>query len=471
MAPRSREDSRDKDRDRDDGRGGPRGRGGRDRDERADDRGRGGGRDRHERDDDRGGSSRGSRDYEYAGRSSEENTQRAKQGSARYDSIFNEDLAYYSAKVGENCIRVIPWLNKKFPNYDELVEKYGNHWGIDAVIHRNVGADKGTYLCLDKMFGQPCPVCEVWRSDDEEDFKPSDRILCFVIDRKDEKAGPQLWNMPLGTSKDIQAASQDRQTGEWYPVEHPEEGFDIYFDREGEKDRTRYKRFELAKNPSPLHDNERRMDQWLDYVMEKPLPERLKAYDADYIEKVLAGKRRERDNDRDSDRSSRGRDRDDDRGRDRDSDRSSSRRRSDPDDDRERNSDRGRDSGRGQARDEPEGEFTRPSRRRGDDDGPSPETEGDSRGSRGRRSDPDEGSETRATRRGWATEDPPEDPEEAPDRGTPRGSRRAGVTGGKTERYRPGDGNSKGEDRDDGGGDDDTETAKENLRRVGRRRG
>jgi hypothetical protein len=389
-------------------------------------------------------------------------------------------VAWYSPKVGENCIRVIPWLNKKFPNYEDLVAKYGNHWGIDAVIHRNVGADNGTYLCLDKMFGRLCPICDVWRADDEEKLKPSDRILCFVIDRNEEKAGPQLWNMPLGTSKDIQAASQDRQTGEWYPVEHPEEGFDIYFDREGEKDRTRYKRFELAKKPSPLHENERKMDQWLDYVMEVPLPELLKVYDVEHIEKVLSGRRRDRDED-DGRSSSRGRGGDDSR----DSDRSSSRRR-EPDSDggdrssRRRGEDDSRDSDRGGSRrgreDEAEGEFTRPSRRRGDDDAPPEGEEADSRGSRGRGSDPDEGRGSRPSRRGRASEDPPEDPPEDPEENgvSSRGSRRTGTSGGggKTERYRAGSGKDKEpQDNDDGGGNEDKDAAKESLRRVGRRRG
>jgi hypothetical protein len=466
MAPRS-DDDRGRDRDRD-----------RDRDRGRDDRSRDRGGSRAERDDDdrgrrRDGSPRdgGSRrEYEYAGRSSEENTQRAKQGSARYDSIFNEDLAYYSPKVGENCIRIIPWLNKKFPNYAELVEKYGNHWGVDAVIHRNVGADNGTYLCLDKMFGQPCPCCDIWREDDEEKLKPSDRILCFVIDRNEEKAGPQLWNMPLGTSKDIQAASQDRQTGEWYPVEHPDEGFDIYFDREGEKDRTRYKRFELAKKPSPLHDNERKMDQWLDYVMETPLPERLKSYDAEYIEKVLAGKRRDRDDRDDDDRDGGGRgsrrDRDRSRDDDRDSTRSSSRRRGDPDDEVDPSLTRPARR-RGAEEDDAAGEFSRPSRRRGRDEDSPPGEEVDSRPSRGRREAAEDEPVGRSSRRGRASEDP-EDPDDSedpePEKDTAADTRRPG---GKTERYRT-SGKTPSGDKDEGE-DDDTGRARERLRRVGSR--
>lgn len=479
----SRDDDRDSDRGRERGRDDRDDRGrSRDRD---DDRG-GRGRDR-DREDDRGSRRSGGSDYEYAGRTSEENTRRQKQGSSRYDSILNQEVVYYSAPNGENCIRIIPWLNKKFENFDALVEKYGKHWGIDAVIHRKVGADKGTYLCLDKTLGLPCPMCDIWRDDDEEKLKPSDRILCWVIDRKDEKSGPKLWNMPLGTSKDIQAASQDRQTGEWYPVEHPEEGFDIYFDREGEKDRTRYNHFDLAKRSSPLHQDQAKMDKWLAYVMDKPLPELLKTYEEDYILKVLSGQRRDddddrsRDRDRNGERGDRSRDRDD-KGRD---DERSSSRRSDRDDDRGNNRDRDRDdrdSERSSSRrggrddDDAEASFSRPARSRGgDDERDDREPDREERGSRSRR-EPEE--DRGSSRRGGDREPADDDASGRESRSSRRGrddGEKDRDGGGKTERYRPRDDDRAGdkEDNDDGGDDggDDKEAAKENLRRVGRRGG
>jgi hypothetical protein len=468
IMPRNSRDDRDRDDDRD-----SRSSRGRDRD---DDRGRSRDRDddrgrSRDRDDDDRGSRRGGGDYEYAGRSSEENTKRAKQGSARYDSIFNESIVYYSAKVGENCVRIVPWLNKKFDNYEELKEKYGSHWGIDAVIHRNVGPDNGTYLCLDKMFGLPCPMCDAY-NDGEEDFKPSDRMLCWVIDRNDEKAGPKLWNMPLGSSKDIQAASQVKKTGEWLPVEHPEEGYDIYFIRDGEKDRTRYKQFELDRDPSPLSEKPSRMEDWMGQVMEKPLPDYLKSYDAEHIEKVLSGKRRSKDDEDGGGRDDRRRDRDDDRG--------SSRRSRDRDDDRGRDRDRDRDDDRGERRRRPssrddddngtDAEFTRPARRRGgDDDGKADNSDdGDSRASRGRREEKDEGS----SRRGRGRDDSPTDASTDKDDPPPRSRRRGDDDkyDGQVERHR----SARDEpDKDDDNGDDDggTKAAKENLKRVGRRGG
>jgi hypothetical protein len=448
--PKSRED-RD-DRDRDDDRSSRSSRG------RDDDRGRG--RDRDDDRDDRG-SKRGG-DYEYASRSSEENTKRAKQGSGRYDSIFNDTVVYFSAKVGENCVRIIPWLNKSMKNFEDLREKYGNHWGIDAMLHRKVGPDNGTYLCLEKHGDEPCPMCEAY-NDGEEDFKRSDRILCWVIDRNDEKAGPKLWNMPLGSSKDIQAASQVKKTGEWLPIEHWEEGYDIYFIREGEKDRTRYKQFVLDLDPSPLSENAKRMDDWLDQVFEKALPNYLKVYEADHIEKVLSGKRRAKDDD-DGERDDRRRDRDDDRGssrrsRDRDDDSSERRRRPSRDDD-----------------DKGEAEFTRPARRRGrdaDDDGKDDDKgeDGDSRASRGRR----EEKEDRGRDRGRSREEPSEDDSTTEKDDPPPRSRRSSRDDDdkdteKVERHRSSK-DTKDKDDDDGGADDDKEAAKENLKRVGRRGG
>lgn len=258
--------------------------------------------------------------FSYRGRTSEDVSRRAKQTSGRYDKILTEDLPWFKPREGENCIRLLPWLNGEDPDFEKLDEKWGNHWGIDIIIHNQVGPDKGGYLCLDKMNGEPCPICEAWRTDDIDEIKPGDRVLCWLIDRNDEKAGPKLWSMPLGVSKDFSAASTIKGSGEILLIDDPEEGYDIYFDREGEKKLTKYKRIEVAREPSPLHDEEKKQNKWLDYISEHRLPDMLKFYDADYLEKVLSGQisASERDDDEDEDddrgssrrggRSSRGRD-------------------------------------------------------------------------------------------------------------------------------------------------------------------
>jgi hypothetical protein len=454
--PRNDRDRDDRDRD-DRGRGGDdRDRGGRGRNDGSDRRG--GGRDRD-----------AASDFKYAGRSSEDVARAAKESSSRYDSYVDGDFPWFKSHDGENQIRIIPWLSAGHPDYDKLVEKYGRKIGINIVLHRNVGVDKGTYLCLDKTNGEPCPPCDTWRQDDEEALKPSDRMLVWLIDRKNEKTGPQLWAMPLGTSKDINAASQVRgkggADGEVLLVDDPNEGYDIFFDREGVKDRTRYVRFETDRDPSPLHENEKKQNQWLAYVMDNCLPDILKTYPLDYLEKVLSGQTSRREED-DSNNNNRGSRRPSRRGG---SDRDDRDDRANRGDDRDRDDDRGRSHRSSREPDgDTEGEFTRPARRggRGGDAEPderASDDRGEDRGGRservsgrsGRRSEADGGRDLgRSSRRG----DPDPEPD---DRGEPASR------GGRTERYRGRGDDAPADDGDDGGVD----AAKERLGRVGRRGG
>lgn len=467
----------------------------RERDERDDDRG---GRGRvADRDDDRGG--RGDRDgggrrkFGYRTRSAEDVDRWSKQSSSRYDNILTEDLPWFKSRDGENQIRIMPWLSTYDPEFDALDQKWGNHWGIRLTVHRNVGPDKGTYLCLDKMKGEPCPMCDLWREEQNDDLKPSDRVLAWLVDRNNEKQGPCLWNMPLGTSNDIGLASKIKKTGEVLLIDDPSEGYDVFFDKQGEKKLTKYKNPTVDREPSYLAENEKTQDKWLDFVMEKRLPDLLKYYEVDYLEKLLAGQVVRDDDDDGEDggreRTSRrggGRDRDRDRdsdSRDDSSDRGRGSRRGDRDRGRDREDDRG-------GSDEEAESFSRSSRRGrgGEDDARGDRDEdaggrGSRRGDRGDR-DPEDGDEdeggSRPSRRGRGRG------EEAGERGRGRGgdettgdadppfeggrrrsergsSRGEGTESGETERYRP-----RGEPEGETSGD--VADAKDKLRGVGSRR-
>lgn len=230
--------------------------------------------------------------FKYRGRTEESVSRRAKQSSGAYDGFLPPEIISFKPREGENCIRILPWLSGSHPDANAYAEKWGDHWGIDIFLHFNVGPDNASYLCLDKMKGEPCPVCEVRREANEEEadaLKLSNRILCWVVDRSDEKSGPKLWSMPLGTSKDISAASQVKGSGEVLLIDDPEEGFDVYFDREGEKIKTKYKRVEVGRDPCPLHTDPKVQARWLAYVDEMMLPDILVYYPYDHIKKVLFG--------------------------------------------------------------------------------------------------------------------------------------------------------------------------------------
>jgi hypothetical protein len=349
-------------------------------------------------------------------------------------------VIWYKPREGENCIRLIPWLSAD-KSFDKYVDRWGTHWGIDLIFHQGVGSDKGTYLCLDKMKGEPCPICEVWRTEDVEALTPKDRVLCWLIDRDDEKSGPKLWAMPLGNSRDISGESTVKGSGDLLAIDDPEEGYDVFFVREGTKRNTRYKQFAVDRNPSPLSENPKTQDKWLGYVTDNPLPELLKYYEPEYLDKVLSGQAAQSEEAEDEGqergaRRGRGSDRDDPpprRGRDDGrAGTKTSRRGAEPEPEPEDDEPPPR---RGTRRPEPadDAEFTRPARRPAraaaePEEEPEPEEREDRPpSSRRDRRAPEPRDDDPPPRRSRAERDPP-DPEPQDDPPPRRG--------GTTERYR-----------------------------------
>lgn len=339
MGPRTRlNDDRDDrgSRGRDDDRGSRRSRdddddrGGRVRG-RDDDRG-GRGRDRG---DDRGGSRRSG--YQYSARTREDVQKRAEQGGGDFDRYLKDAVKLFKPSDKENAIRFLP------PTWDRAT-----HYGHDIWVHFGVGPDRQTYLCLHKMKGEDCPICEerqqAVRDGDEKyakELEPKRRVLVYLVDRNAEKEGVQAWAMPWTLDRDVCAVSTDRKSGEVLPIDHPDEGYDVLFDKRGAKDRTEYSGVSIDRRDSPLGKSE-----WLDFAVDHPLPDQLIFYDYDHIRKAFGGSggsgpRRDRDDDHDDRRGARGNE----RRRDDDDDRRGSDRGRDRDDDKGRD----RDAGRGKA--------------------------------------------------------------------------------------------------------------------------
>lgn len=274
-----------------------------------------------DRDDEDRGSRRGGRSYEYQARSADSVRERASKGANDFDKILKDGVKMWKPNDGQNRIRILPptWEGAK-------------HFGLDVFVHYGVGADRGSYLCLHKMLGKDDPIHEEYSKAKQEldmenkadakyvkDLEAKRRVLIYLIDRDHEKEGVQAWAMPWTVDRDIVKVSVDRSTGEVLPIDHPDEGYDVEFDKNGSKDRTEYVGIAIARRSSPLGK-----DEWLDYAMDNPLPDQLNYFDYDHIAKAFGGASSHRERDRDDDRGSRG-SRDDDRGgrsRDRDDDRS-----------------------------------------------------------------------------------------------------------------------------------------------------
>lgn len=315
---------------REDDRGSSRERG-RDRDDDRADRGRS-----RDRDDDRGGRSSSDRGrsggYTYQRRDSEAAKKRAESGGKDFDTFVDSSVNFFKAHDGINTVRFLP------PTWDDA-----QHYGVDIHVHYGVGADRQTYLCLNKMKGEKCPICEeraeaVRQGDDAyaKDLAPTRRVLVYLIDRDNEKDGVLAWAMPQNLDRDVVKVSTDRRSGEVLPIDHPDDGYDVIFEKKGAKMRTEYLGVQVDRRDSPLGK-----DAWLEYAQDKPLPSILQYYSYEHIKGVFTGGGVSRGDDGGGKRDREERDRDDDRSRDRDRGR-------DRDDGRDR--DRGRDREREDAR-------------------------------------------------------------------------------------------------------------------------
>lgn len=283
--------------------------------------------DRRSRDDDdrggRRGGGRGGSGYEYKRRDPDETRKRAETGGGSIDTYITDGIRIFKSAEGPNEVRIMPptWEGAK-------------HYGIDVHLHYGIGADNAAYLCLDKMKGKACPICEERkRAADEDDqeyadeLRPQHRVLMYVIDRDKEKEGVKVWSMSSRQDQDILRLCVDKKTGETLEIDHPEDGYDLSFDRQGQGKKTRYSAWSIARRSSPL-DNDKAMQ----FAVENPLDEQLVFYSYDHIKGAFAGR---------SSGAGRGRDRDED---DKDKDRGGRSRGRDDDD---KDKDKGRDNERG----------------------------------------------------------------------------------------------------------------------------
>ena len=275
--------------------------------------------------------------FKYQKRDAATIDKRANQKSNDFEGFILADFPVWTPKKGDNWIRILP------PTWEDAV-----HYGMDVWVHYRVGADDATVLCLQKMEHpktgktHSCRVCEAAkeadRRGDEEAAKemhPRKRVAVWMVDMKEEDKGPQVWPMSWTIDRDIAKVSKDRRSGEIYTIDHPDDGYDVYFDREGDGIKTKYTGIQLAKRPSSVPD------KWLDFVDEHPLPDTLEWRTSEEVAALFGDddaprKRRDDDDDR---RPSRSADRDERPSRRRDEDDKDerparARRRDDDDDDK-----------------------------------------------------------------------------------------------------------------------------------------
>jgi hypothetical protein len=228
-----------------------------------------------------------SRSFKYQERSKDDWRERANMKGGQFDTYIKPAYRLYKAKDGKNVIRILP------PTWEKA-----RHYGYDIHVNYQIGPDNQAYLSLSKMLGKPDPIAEARTQAEREGdealgkaLRPTHRILMWVIDRLDEEQGPQLYPAPFSkVDKAFINLAYDQDTGEIIEVDNPEEGCDIRFYKEGANLGTDYPASKMRLlEPGPISDDEKKQQQWLDYVAENPIPDCLNYYDYDHISGVFNG--------------------------------------------------------------------------------------------------------------------------------------------------------------------------------------
>lgn len=129
--------------------------------------------------------------------------QERSQGKRR--GIVNPDIdvSMWYPKDGSHIIDIVPYAAG---SHDPLVEKEDPTYTFECWVHTRVGPNNNMmFLCMQEMYGKPCPICkhrQELRKEgaDESIWKklfPKRRNLYNIIcyDKDEEKKGIQIWDI------------------------------------------------------------------------------------------------------------------------------------------------------------------------------------------------------------------------------------------------------------------------------------
>lgn len=166
-----------------------------------------------------------------------------------YDDLSGQKsgFSFWSAKEGENLIRVLPGVKGK-SFYREL------HY------HNKLVDSQTNVLCPKLTLGGDCPICEfrdkLLATAKESDIdiikllKPYRRFYVNMVAVEDTSKGVMLYGMPMTVFRDMLSYFMDP---DWGDLTDPENGYDVTIERRGTGLATKY--FTRAKKKSTPVDN------------------------------------------------------------------------------------------------------------------------------------------------------------------------------------------------------------------------
>lgn len=243
-------------------------------------------------------SSEGHKRFTYKNRVASDAESRTRSGGSRSAGFLQplrdgSKIPMYQPKDGRNRIRFLP------PTWDSA-----RWFGVDVFVHYSVGPNKASMPCPRRHLNDRCVICEAKQQaidagesrDYISTFGPSNRVAYWIIDRDDEEKGVQLWMASAwAIDQDLGQLCIDDDTREVLPVDHPYEGYDFIFNKEGEGKNTKYPGKTFSRKSSLLLRNEDDLQDALDFAEENPLPNLFSFPSSDDVAKEFEGMVRDSD--------------------------------------------------------------------------------------------------------------------------------------------------------------------------------
>ena len=188
--------------------------------------------------------------FKYKRPSEEELEKRASSRGGDFESFVKDEYRTYTPKK-QNGIRILPRDER-----EEGAQSYSD----EIYVHYGIGPNRASVLCPARMASMPCPICEERaRAEKREDteavkeLRSTRRYIAWVLDKKaDGEVTPLLWAMPQTVESAIAKVSKDPQTGSRFYIDDPYEGYDVYFDVDGEGMQKKYIGFQIARRPTSV---------------------------------------------------------------------------------------------------------------------------------------------------------------------------------------------------------------------------
>lgn len=180
-----------------------------------------------------------------------------------------DGVKFFKPAEGKNAINIIPYeiKTKNHPLVRSGDFEIGDKdYVLDYWVHRNVGPAENTVLCLKKMFGKPCPVCEQQalfnkqgKEDEAKALKPQRKVIYNVEDLKEPGVLKVFDTSHYLFEKELIDEARDDDEGGFVDFADTEEGKTVKFRGTetsfGGRKYLEFKSFSFMDRDEPLSDD------------------------------------------------------------------------------------------------------------------------------------------------------------------------------------------------------------------------